>query len=76
MLVWLKENFMAVMYQSKANLNKVLKTPDLFLVIEAAGLDENSQFFEQELKFGILVDETKYNKIPDNLKKHFKKVSE
>lgn len=63
-------------YQSKPYLNKVVKTPDLLLIIEAIGLDENSTWFEQELKFGVLANEEQYQKIPDQLKKHFKPIKE
>ncbi len=63
-------------YRSKPNLNKVVKTVDLFAIVEAAGLDENSPFFEYELKFGVLVDDQQYEKVPEPLRKHFKKVEE
>ncbi|MCK9532207.1 MAG: hypothetical protein M0R77_16855 [Gammaproteobacteria bacterium] len=64
-------------YQSKPNLTKVVKsTVDLLTIIEAVGLDENSTFFEHELRFGILADQDQYDKIPEHLKKHFKKVAD
>lgn len=68
---------MALTYQSKPNLSKLIKSPaDLLSVIDAVGLSEDNLFFEHEMKFGVLANEDQYAKIPDHLKKYFKKVSD
>lgn len=68
---------MALTYQSKPNLNKLVKSPtDLLAIIDAVGLSEDNMFFEHELKFGVLANAEQYEKIPEHLKKYFKKVAE